>query len=33
MQDIKPILNDAEENMEATILFLDEALLYRDWET
>ncbi len=28
MQDIKPILNDAEENMEATILFLDEALAH-----
>ena len=28
MQDIKPILNEAEENMEATILFLDEALAH-----
>jgi len=28
MQDIKPILNHAEENMEATILFLDETLAH-----
>ena len=28
MQDIKPILNQAEENMEATLLFLDEALAH-----
>lgn len=28
MQDIKPILNQAEENMEAAILFLDEALAH-----
>ena len=28
MQDIKPILNEAEENMEATILFLDESLAH-----
>lgn len=28
MQDIKPILTEAEENMEATILFLDESLAH-----
>jgi ribosome recycling factor len=28
MQDIKPILNQADENMEATLLFLDEALAH-----
>jgi ribosome recycling factor len=28
MQDIKPILNDAEESMEATLLFLDESLAH-----
>lgn len=28
MQDVKPILNHAEENMEATILFLDESLAH-----
>lgn len=28
MQDIKPILNQAEESMEATLLFLDEALAH-----
>ncbi|MDD3079965.1 MAG: ribosome recycling factor [Paludibacter sp.] len=28
MQDIKPVLNDAEESMEATLLFLDEALAH-----
>jgi ribosome recycling factor len=28
MQDVKPILNEAEENMEASILFLDEALAH-----
>lgn len=28
MEDIKPILNHAEDNMEATVLFLDEALAH-----
>ena len=28
MQDVKPILNDAEESMEATLLFLDESLAH-----
>jgi ribosome recycling factor len=28
MQDIKPILNEADESMEATVLFLDEALAH-----
>lgn len=28
MQDVKPILNEAEESMEASILFLDEALAH-----
>lgn len=28
MQDVKPILNDADESMEATLLFLDESLAH-----
>ena len=28
MQDIKPVLTHAEDNMEATVLFLDEALAH-----